>query len=389
MLRALSSTTTRINLQQPAVRQLLLRARSSALLFEGAQTNSGESVSKLSPCQSRPLSTLSKLEQVQKQEWQRSFSSIASSFGNSSQDDRTQESQSVQPNKDDNNNNNHDSNKAQRVYSWIDAEAESLIAKAYERHLYKQDENTTHPESYPPSLQPQDLEKIGEPQHYVPQDWVDKLAYSMMRFLRKFTHAFFREKYDHHAVTLETVAAVPGIVGAFHRHLRSLRRMERDNSWIGHLLEEAQNERMHLLIFLKVTNPSRLERAIVVLAQFAYLSFYSALYMLSGRAAHRLVGYLEEEAHYAYTDYLKALDDGRLPMKPAPEIARQYYRLPEDATIRDVVLHIRADESYHRDTNHYLSNLYREGGIDRKPVMMSKDAVEMEEQQKQRMEDSA
>ncbi len=25
---------------------------------------------------------------------------------------------------------------------------------------------------------------------------------------------FFRDKYDHHAVTLETIAAVPGVVGA-------------------------------------------------------------------------------------------------------------------------------------------------------------------------------
>ena len=55
---------------------------------------------------------------------------------------------------------------------------------------------------------------------------------------------FFRDKYDHHAVTLETVAAVPGIVGAAHRHLRSLRRMERDNGWIHPLEEEAENERM-------------------------------------------------------------------------------------------------------------------------------------------------
>lgn len=31
------------------------------------------------------------------------------------------------------------------------------------------------------------------------------------------------------------------------RHFRSLRRMERDHGWIGALLEEAENERMHLL----------------------------------------------------------------------------------------------------------------------------------------------
>lgn len=51
---------------------------------------------------------------------------------------------------------------------------------------------------------------------------------------------------------LETVAGVPGFVAAMHRHLRSLRSMQRDNGWIHTLLEEAENERMHLLTFLKV-----------------------------------------------------------------------------------------------------------------------------------------
>jgi hypothetical protein len=38
-------------------------------------------------------------------------------------------------------------------------------------------------------------------------------------------------------VFLETVAGVPGMVGAMVRHLKSLRRMDRDNGWIHTLLE--------------------------------------------------------------------------------------------------------------------------------------------------------
>lgn len=52
------------------------------------------------------------------------------------------------------------------------------------------------------------------------------------------------------AVFLETVAAIPGFVGGMHRHMKSLRTMERDHGWIHHLLEESENERMHLFIFL-------------------------------------------------------------------------------------------------------------------------------------------
>ncbi len=51
------------------------------------------------------------------------------------------------------------------------------------------------------------------------------------------------------------------------RHLRSLRRMDRDHGWIHTLLEEAENERMHLLTFLKLRRPGPLFRLSVVLTQ--------------------------------------------------------------------------------------------------------------------------
>lgn len=210
-----------------------------------------------------------------------------------------------------------------------------------------------------------DLEKIGIPYHYSPKDFTDRVALNLMRCLRVFVHAFFREKYDHHAVCLETVAAVPGMVATFHRHLRSLRRMQRDHGWITVLQEEAENERMHLLIFMKVCEPTALERGLVMLAQGLYLTFYSSLYLVYPRAAHRLTGYLEEEAHRAYTDYLKSIDNGKLKNRPAPLIARHYYRLPDHATMRDVVLHVRADEAMHRDVNHHFGNMYQQGHVDR------------------------
>ncbi|KAI0565114.1 Alternative oxidase [Gracilaria domingensis] len=115
---------------------------------------------------------------------------------------------------------------------------------------------------------------------------------------------------------------------------------------------------------MKVTNPSVLERGLVVLAQGLYLTFYSALYLTSPRAAHRLTGYLEEEAHRAYTEYLACIDNGILKNKPAPQIAKNYYHLPDNATMRDVILHVRADEAMHRDVNHHFGNKYRDGDTD-------------------------
>jgi len=41
---------------------------------------------------------------------------------------------------------------------------------------------------------------------------------------------------------------------------------------------------------------------------------------------------------------------------PAPEIAKQYWKLPANATLRDVVLAVREDEAGHRDVNHGFAN---------------------------------
>lgn len=37
---------------------------------------------------------------------------------------------------------------------------------------------------------------------------------------------------------------------------------------------------------------------------------------------------------------------------PAPRIARDYWQLPGDARLRDVVLAVRAEEAGRRDVNH-------------------------------------
>ena len=75
------------------------------------------------------------------------------------------------------------------------------------------------------------------------------------------------KKWLRRIVFLETVAGVPGMVGGMLRHLRSLRSMKRDHGWIHTLLEEAENERMHLLTFLQLRQPGILFRSTVILTQ--------------------------------------------------------------------------------------------------------------------------
>lgn len=68
------------------------------------------------------------------------------------------------------------------------------------------------------------------------------------------------------------------------------------------------------------------------------------------------MGYLEEEAIISYTQMLNEIDSGKIPNRPAPQIAINYWNLPKNATIRDVTLAIRADEAMHRDANHDFSD---------------------------------
>ena len=46
------------------------------------------------------------------------------------------------------------------------------------------------------------------------------------------------------------------------------------------------------------------------------------------------------------------MDKGEHPNVSAPEIAIEYWDLAPDATLRDVIIAVRADECAHRDVNH-------------------------------------
>lgn len=196
-------------------------------------------------------------------------------------------------------------------------------------------------------------EHAAEPQvHHDPTDFSDRFALGFTKLLRFCADTFFAKRYGHRAIVLETVAAVPGMVGAMFTHLTSLRRMKDDEGWIRILLEEAENERMHLMTFIEIAQPTFFERLVILLAQWVFLALFSVLYLISSRTAHRVVGYFEEEAVLSYTLYLKEIDEGRSPNVAAPAIARHYWKMPADASLRDVVLLVRADEAHHRDVNH-------------------------------------
>lgn len=127
------------------------------------------------------------------------------------------------------------------------------------------------------------------------------------------------------------------------------------------LLEEAYNERMHLLTFLKMAEPGRFMKLMILGAQGVFYNGFFLSYLISPRICHRFVGYLEEEAVHTYSRAIRDIDAGKLPQwkhLEAPDIAVRYWNMPEGhRSMRDLLMYIRADEAKHREVNHTLGNL--------------------------------
>lgn len=192
--------------------------------------------------------------------------------------------------------------------------------------------------------------------HFPPQSFSDRAAYALVKFMRFIADTFFAKRYGHRAVVLETVAGVPGMVGGMLQHLKSLRRMKDDDGKIRILLDEAENERMHLMTFIQIAKPTLFERILVLIVQGIFFNVYFLMYLFFSKVCHRFVGYLEEEAVISYMQYLEEIDSERVENVPAPSIAIKYWNLAPDARLKDVVLVVRDDEMRHRDNNHQLAN---------------------------------
>lgn len=119
---------------------------------------------------------------------------------------------------------------------------------------------------------------------------------------------------------------------------------------------------MHLLTFMQLKQPSWIFRTMVLLGQGFYCNMFFFAYLASPSFCHRVVGYLEEEAVRTYTHMLHDIDAGDTALSkwataPAPPIAIEYWRLPQEATMRDLVLAVRADEACHSHVNHTFAGM--------------------------------
>lgn len=112
--------------------------------------------------------------------------------------------------------------------------------------------------------------------------------------------------------------------------------------------------------FLAVAKPGWFTRALVMAGQGVFYPVFFATYLFAPRLAHRFVGALEEEAVRTYTHCIRDVEAGFVPEwtgQPAPQIAKDYWRLAPDASLLDVIKAVRADEATHRFVNHSLADL--------------------------------
>eukprot|EP01041_Mallomonas_annulata_P011015 gene11015-23011_t len=214
-------------------------------------------------------------------------------------------------------------------------------------------------------------ERLNNLYRYEPVTYSD---HAMNRLMYTMYHTFnFITGYKHsnpsvksiewRLIALESVAGVPGFLAAGFRHFRSLRSLQRDNGWIATLLEEAENERMHLLVCMKMANASIVTRLMVVGLQLALTPFLGILYAVHPRSVHRFVGYLEETACHTYKSIIEHIETPGTNLHngwhgvPAPTLAISYWRLPKDAQWVDALKCIFADEANHRDVNHTFATM--------------------------------
>ena len=172
------------------------------------------------------------------------------------------------------------------------------------------------------------IDKTDLQRHHQPRRFSDRFALAVVKSARLAADALFDDRYGHRAVLLETVAAVPGMVAASLLHLKCLRRMIDDNGWIRTMMDEAENQRAHLMVFVQIARPSLPERLLILFAQgLVYNTFFLHLSRLSGDGPE-VTAYAAEDAVRGYTQYLAGLESGQYENMPAPPLSLAYWNLP-------------------------------------------------------------
>jgi ubiquinol oxidase len=207
------------------------------------------------------------------------------------------------------------------------------------------------------------INKADQVRHHVPTTFSDRVADLSVRAMLSVADTLFGRRYGDRVIVLETIAAVPAMVAATFLHLRCLRRMIDDRGWVRAFMDEADNQRFHLMAFVAIVQPSPSERLLIAIAQSLFYNANFLLYLVSARTAHRLAGYLAERSIAGYSELLTRIEAGEQTDWPAPLAARDYWNLPSGATLSDMIKAMREDEAIHRDIHHAFADARTAGKV--------------------------
>lgn len=207
------------------------------------------------------------------------------------------------------------------------------------------------------------INKVDLTRHHVPTTFSDRVADLSVRTMLAVADRLFARRYGDRVIVLETIAAVPAMVAATFLHLRCLRRMIDDRGWVRTFMDEADNQRFHLMSFVAIVQPSTSERLLIAIAQSVFYNANFLLYLVSARTAHRLAGYLAEQSIAGYSELLARIESGEQTNWPAPISAREYWNLGPGAQLSDMIVAMREDEAIHRDIHHAFANARMAGKV--------------------------
>ncbi|KAL4431204.1 hypothetical protein ABPG75_006460 [Micractinium tetrahymenae] len=144
-------------------------------------------------------------------------------------------------------------------------------------------------------------------------------------------------------------------------HARSVVLNRPDNGWLHTLAMEVDCMRCQHAAWTELETPSLAWRLFDIFLTLNLLSQCCLVYLLAPSVIHSYQVYRAEEDIWWLSAALSMLDEpGRLPRwerRAAPAAARAYYGLGPDATVKDMLLRMRADEVCIRDINWRLAGL--------------------------------
>ena len=252
--------------------------------------------------------------------------------------------------------------------------------------------------------------------HVVPSRVSDHVAINSVKALRWFSDKVFRERYIHRSLMLIGIASAPPLAVSITEHFRSLWK-GKPPSALRVAMGEAENHRMHYAVICEIAPPTIIDRIVMTILQIVQFFFFFVISAISPRLAHRMMGYLSEEATVMLTHMVNDIDVGKVIDVDAPALAVDYWGMqgnrsyvkevidqiasetnseasgPTSAgddrngtptqtasapstqaaastngeirapSLRDVVLLMRADEMIHRDTNHRIADAIDERNL--------------------------